>query len=330
MINRRSRVVRTRALSIDESIENNLKQGLFSFGMRDVLDKIIATITPSKERVLYLEGKRIVPSDAILIEERSREQITAIDGGSTPIFESPSMAILFARIVSLTMNEESKSIKKKEGFLVAESKIQDTLKVVVTFHPLQGESEIVIDAKAEEFGDEVPSLFSALNLARKLLEWQEIKCATGTVVWDGALTIHNTIEEKAREQLPQEFIALAKTTQVLGNYGAFFKETPEQPWYLCAFDNTYFVRLHKKSKRVFRADTPSPDTLASLVPWSCDGTFLGYPYPLILVDQLARVSRDEGSALRARFQAAAGKRWKDISAGEETRDAHTVLDSLQF
>ncbi len=274
--------------------------------MKELLERIIETKTSSN---LWLEGKKIQPSFEKLVEKK-RETIIAVDGGSASILETTSMHVLFVRIIAVQL--EPRKIKEKEGFLVVS--VQEDAELLVEFF----DSE-----KKELFRTKDVDLHEAAGLGRKILEWQVADACEGIVVWDGSFTTKYEFEKK---YLPRA-IALAKSTTAVGSWNIFSQEAP----WLAKSEEISFVKLAEKGK-VFRVENRgSIDDLqvySLLVPWAQDPVFIGYPYPLILADQLARVSNDERSALKIRLKAIAGSRWEKISQG--IQDSHDILDSIQF
>ena len=69
--------------------------------------------------------------------------------------------------------------------------------------------------------------------------------------------------------------------------------------------------------------------LETLRAWSADAAFIGYPYPLILADQLARVTDQEREMWRMMLAA-------DAASAERLRtelrasDAHDVLEHILY
>ena len=90
-------------------------------------------------------------------------------------------------------------------------------------------------------------------------------------------------------------------------------------------NKTYFVKLHEKAKHVFRFEG-NPEILPHLMNNSRDALFLGYPYGLILADQLARVSNEEKNSLRMNFLLR--KENKEIMGYLNATNAHEILDRM--
>ena len=260
--------------------------------MKEILDRL----QPSNE--LYMGNTKIQPNYKQLAQTK-RETITAVDGGSALLLLTSNYCIAFVRIVAVQL--EPRRIKKKEGYLIAQAK----------------ENKVQVLYDERELFCEQLELEKAIDLARKLLEWELVKETKGTVVWDGAFDTKYDFEK------PPKCVALAKSTGAIGSFSVF-ENAPRAPW--IAHSGKYvFAKLHKDG-RVFRVD--GKGDFNKLVAWSQDPVFVGYPYPLILADQLARVSNDEKLALRIRLKATAASRWSEIARGEQ--NSHDILDKIQY
>ena len=94
-----------------------------------------------------------------------------------------------------------------------------------------------------------------------------------------------------------------------------------------------FVKFHAKSQYVFRFETLSEDVLsvASLLAFGTnDPVFYGYPYGLIKVDALARVSNQEKEYYTTKFFVAAGKDAETLRGLMCSTNAHSVLDTISY
>ncbi|RMF05446.1 DNA double-strand break repair nuclease NurA [Candidatus Woesearchaeota archaeon] len=97
---------------------------------------------------------------------------------------------------------------------------------------------------------------------------------------------------------------------------------------------TYFVKLHPKSRFVFKLQIPAENSESAdlIAGWlsrvSKDPVFLGYPYGLIMADRIARVSNREAEYEKTRLKAKLGREWRDVEDALAMPDAHSVLDSI--
>ncbi len=97
-----------------------------------------------------------------------------------------------------------------------------------------------------------------------------------------------------------------------------------------------FVKLHQSSEYVLRLDFLSAqknglvEALETLCLNCSDPVFLGYPFGLFLADDLARVSKQDLSELKAEAFVKLGKDYEAVSDAEKSSDAHSILDRAKF
>src|SRR3989344_4755725 len=98
-----------------------------------------------------------------------------------------------------------------------------------------------------------------------------------------------------------------------------------EPWVYPVTKITSFVKLHQRSRHVFRFEG-NREVLPFLLPHAADALFLGYPYGLVFADAMARVSNQEQKSLFLRLVLNAEN--KEIRDYLSTQDAHAILDNL--
>ncbi|MBR9702946.1 DNA double-strand break repair nuclease NurA [Candidatus Woesearchaeota archaeon] len=234
------------------------------------------------------------------------------------------------------MGDMTKKIKKVEGFLVATTQEENNLRTKVVFHPVSGGVRELFTLNTEEIKTDESPVLAATGIGRRLLEWDLLKevDSDALVVWDGSFTAQTVPEAQALQEIKCPALGLSKTTTCTADLKAFFSAKPDGCWKVTVNKEPkkVFAHLHKKAMHLFRFDVlgNADERIEELVPWSKDPIFLGYPYPLVLVDQLARVGNEERNAIRTRFQAAAGKAWSEIAEDETAINAHEILDKIQF
>jgi hypothetical protein len=92
-----------------------------------------------------------------------------------------------------------------------------------------------------------------------------------------------------------------------------------------ARNKTYFVKLNSKAKHVFRFEG-NKKVFPYLVNNCNDALFLGYPYGLIFVDKIARVTNSEKNSLKMNILLR--KDNQEIAEYLSTNNAHDILDNL--
>jgi hypothetical protein len=89
------------------------------------------------------------------------------------------------------------------------------------------------------------------------------------------------------------------------------------------------VKLHPSAERPFMIEHADNIALSLLHVWSDDSAMPGYPYPLVLVDQLARVTNEERDMLRAKL--VSDKEFAAKVLPEmRSADAHDVLEHILY
>ncbi|USN46008.1 MAG: hypothetical protein H6502_02630 [Candidatus Woesearchaeota archaeon] len=134
---------------------------------------------------------------------------------------------------------------------------------------------------------------------------------------------------------PPKGISLCKTTQQHSNELSLLLAKKER--FLCKDQHTYFVKLHPASSFIFKVIPASNlgeqdmvSYLEELASVSGDPAFIGYPYPLIAVDQLARISNVRRAQERLNVAAKKGAAWNALAKEDAHAHVHEILDSLEF
>ncbi|PIN79704.1 hypothetical protein COV16_02765 [Candidatus Woesearchaeota archaeon CG10_big_fil_rev_8_21_14_0_10_34_8] len=262
-----------------------------------------------------------------------------IDGGNAEIVKTADYSLQFIRITAVWFNGREKVFqRRKEGYVLVKSQLIDNKMCFAThcYGGLTGSEELCVSAD-DLNRDEVP-IMQIGNIFRAL---QEIKFAkevftdNSVIVLDRSLIPENEYEEKAFKDLKGIVCGLNKTTSLLCNNGESVVSVLQSYgrrgcWvYNNVFSNYNmdFVKLHSKSKYLFRFEINNNDGLQDVASWLCslsnDAVFLGYPYGLIVADSFARVSNREKEYLQTMFSALSGKEF-----AVEALNAHSVLDNI--
>ncbi|MBI5389323.1 hypothetical protein HZB01_03000 [Candidatus Woesearchaeota archaeon] len=171
----------------------------------------------------------------------------------------------------------------------------------------------------------------------------------GLLVIDGTLQTSHPYEEQSLTQLKEQktclFCSVAKTDSFItdrGNSVAYLLQqmAPVGSWYYhpsftlkqgTAVDIA-FAKLHPKSNYLFRIEflleQDKQQLFSSLAKHATDPVFLGYPYGLVLADQLARIQNSEAEMTRTTLAVRLGQDWKRFLQHATSRNAHAVLDSI--
>ena len=121
-------------------------------------------------------------------------------------------------------------------------------------------------------------------------------------------------------------VGIAKTTRE-GTHGrSFIGLLYSHPgiWY-AKINDIIFAKFHEKAKHIYLVD--GNEELFSYIPYySNDPEILGYPYPLIRVDKIARIQSDEKRRLNFKIKERLGNLKDDVLS----QDMHSLLDKRMY
>ncbi len=205
------------------------------------------------------------------------------------------------------------------------------------------------------------SISSIGGIVRNLLEIKEAELIlddVDIVVRDGNLQATNHLEEQffdlclGKARADRKIVCgVAKTSDLLTDAGNSVSDYLSnranglglKEWYYYPSveinsarhrADMYYIRLHASSKYVFRLDVCNTvpynigDLLSMLRSYSTDPVFLGYPYGLIKVDSLARVSIKEAEFIKMKIVSKLGKGFKELEGALNSLNSHSILDNI--
>lgn len=266
--------------------------------------------------------------------------IAFIDGGQAEIISAGNFCLSFIRVGAVLFQADQKvGYEKKEFYLFTKARYteKELLYESILFPVGSG---VQIDVKdlaisstdsSIRIGIERAPITAVTTMARRFAELQlAASVQADDVLLDGTLEPTLKNEEKYLSLLSSSVSALAKTCSLFTTSGnnpmvLLNKMGGQGCWTYHMKNKTYFVKLHEKAKHVFRFEG-NPEILPHLMNNSRDALFLGYPYGLILADQLARVSNEEKNSLRMNFLLR--KENKDIMEYLNATNAHEILDRM--
>lgn len=298
------------------------------------IKKILSDYTTEDALILNNKTYPIQENNFLLIPAIN-QKITFIDGGNAEILASGNFCLSFIRIAAVTFPE--KNIDKHEFYLFtkAEWKNNDlyySSKIFSLAEKLIDETDLYISSNDNSIktGNERAPVIKIASMARRFAELKLASKYQNHLLLDGSLEPTYKNEEKYLSLLAKTAGALAKSSSLFTTSGnspvvLLNKIGPENCWRYHVNEKTNFVKLHPQAKHVFRFEG-NEEILPSLIDNSNDALFLGYPYGLILVDRIARVSNQEKKSLMMKFLL--NKENKEISEYLRTADAHSILDNL--
>ncbi len=276
----------------------------------------------------------------LLPANSSEKTIAFIDGGQAELLVAANFCVSFIRVAAVVMQGQNKIKHEKEEFFLltttknCEGELWYESKIFSEGNfSLLSESNLFVSSQDAHLksGIERAPIFKVTSMARRFAELAlaaKIAPQADFILLDGTLQKTFPNEETYIQNIAKNTCALAKSSSLCtasGNSPVLFlkKNAPAGSWRYTVNKHTSFVKLQEKSKHIFRYEG-TPEILPHLLHQSCDATFLGYPYGLILADKLARVSNEEKRVLQARFLL--DKENKDILEYLFTTDAHGILD----
>ncbi|MFH1275950.1 MAG: hypothetical protein ABIH82_02470 [Candidatus Woesearchaeota archaeon] len=276
--------------------------------------------------------------------------ISFIDGGQAEIISAGNFCLSLIRVVELKFNNNKKFNQQKHEFFLlttAESSAGDLwYESKIYGDKLIDEMDLLISSNDSsiKIGNERAAINKVVNIARRFAELSlAFQSTADFIVLDGTLEKTFKNEEKYLGKLfngtssgslnntyHKKICSLAKSSTLftaLGNSPVVLLNQigPNGCWNYNVDHKTSFVKLHPRSKHVFRFEG-NKEVLPFLVQNSHDATFLGYPYGLILVDKIARVTNEEKSSLSMQFLL--NQQNKEIVDYLKTTNAHQILDNM--
>lgn len=274
-----------------------------------------------------------------ILPSEENKSIAFVDGGQAEIISVGNFCMSFIRIFAQVFKNNKKiDSYKNEFYLFTYSKFEKNelyyhSKIFPLKEKLISEEDLLVSSNDPTIknGLERAPISKIVNIARRFAELELTKnIKADHIILDGTLTPTFKNEEKILGTLPDNVSALTKTSSLFtikGNSPSILlsKLTDLNCWSYLLDRRTYFVKLNDRSKHVFRFEG-NPEALSLMIKNSTDPIFLGYPYGLIFVDRMARVTNEEKSSLKSSFLLKAEN--KEIIKYLNSNNAHEILDSI--
>ncbi len=276
-----------------------------------------------------------------LLPTSQDKTIAFIDGGQAEILSGGNLNLSFIRVFAQVMKHHQKiSSHKYEFYLLTTARYQKgDIWYEGKIFPVEGflsidELDLIICSTDSSIksGSERAPISKVASMARRFAELIVARTINADhVLLDGTLEPTYKQEEKYLAKLPSSVSALAKTCSLFTTCGnspvvLLQKLSPfQQCWQYHIEENSYFVKLHPRAKHIFRF-SGNAFILPLLLEQSTDPLFLGYPYGLILADQLGRVSNSEKNSLKMNLLLRDENR--EIVEYLNSMNAHDILDSF--
>ncbi len=281
----------------------------------------------------------------------SSKRFAFVDGGNSPLLQSPSFTAGIIRTAVITMRYEKTISTDINTFAAFAYKKKDNNAALKTFSlPTTGHlpetiAENIGKSRLDMETSELLSLMRRMSEIETCIDLAKSLDEGDIIVLDGALDCMHKPEKEMMQELIKTcvdnnilIIAVAKTTTIVKKGDtitarlSYIKED-SGPWYTI-IDGRFYAKLHKRSGHIFRIgfaeeqieDIDLAKVMGMLYFYSRDIAFPGYPYGLLKADRFARVSDEESEMLRTKLLMAGLE--KEISPYIRSVDAHNILDNM--
>jgi len=308
--------------------------------MDNIINSLKNIIPPHQEDQICIEGKCVpVKKDNFQnIQPEKNKSLAFIDGGQTQLLAAPNFSLDIIRIYAVIYKNKNKNKKiQKQFYLLTKTNEYLEFSVEIFGDEIINPKDLKLNSLDPTLkqGTRRASINTIPNIARRFAELslcKEISPSVDFVILDGNLETTTTNENKYLKKLPENVCGLAKTSNLYTKKGSsasgiLNEISPENEWTYQIDKKNYFTKLHEKSQHVFHFQG-NPEALRSLIIYSNDPVFPGYPYGLIYADRFARISNQEKEFLKTQLITKMGKDFEKIKKYINSLNAHDILDNI--
>ena len=241
------------------------------------------------------------------------ENVIAIDGGSSKIVDGGAWAIGLVRIGEVEYNKKGKVGEKVEDYWVGIS--EDEIKVI------KNKETIKVPVKLRDVDNQFET---AIGDVRKYLEWKHASETSKLVLMDSILKPIETWQVEMIKRM-KRVVGIPKTNRKGLNGRSLIGLISKHPGsWIYKLDDLIFVKFHPISEYVYRVDLKGVDLniIPKIAFFAYDPELIGYPYPLLKVDKIARITNEEKRTLEYKIKEKLGDLVDDL----KSQDMHRNLD----
>jgi hypothetical protein len=272
---------------------------------------------------------RLDEIEFLAIEKTAIPAATFIDGGSAVIFSTPARCIGIIKVCAVrTEGLQRKEILTHQYLVSITANGKDFFVQSEALGPSDERVAQRLNAALTELPDNTtPELL--LDPLRAMAE--RALAPEGIVIHDGSFRTTNPLLQRLAPG--ENTCALSKTSGIMTSKQrpigmALLTRAPKGAWAAKLTQNIFCVRLNDRAAHTFILEGCN-EALPLLAAWSADMTFPGYPYPLVLADQMARVTNNERDAWR--IVLSSDENAMKILADElKATDAHAMLEHILY
>jgi len=281
--------------------------------------KYLAKIYKSKEKDIDIS--KFESFDSI----NNKKEVFAVDGGSGIIFDGGSLIVAKIKIGVVGYKEKNKIFEKVDEYFMS-----------------------VIDSKNGRIIKFFPDINIALNLTKKEIEdlpneardnIEKIKINELSKKYPDALIL----ADGQRDINLKNVVSICKTSRAKTKSGRSLlgqlnemsdKKLKGKKWFYKISDGEYIIKFHELSKFCYRVllneNTNIKQALGLIADYSRDPEIIGYPYPLLKVDKIARLRDDEKKFENQRFKMFAKKIGLKVEYDEMSTLMHKYMDERAY
>ncbi|MEE9525395.1 MAG: DNA double-strand break repair nuclease NurA [Candidatus Woesearchaeota archaeon] len=302
--------------------------------VKEIFSKIIDSI---ENKVL---SKEISIDESRFVDVKSvgEGRIAFVDGGQAELLKAANFSLQFIRVAGLIFEDNKKKESIVEEFFVLISMNGDEYETEVFTVKGKGVEGIKINSFDETIreGKERASISKVGGIIRRFAEIDLAgRIDSNKVVLDGSLkTMIKGEDERMKGLLEKDKViaALAKTSKLVEDGECILSQLKKEGEWYYNIGESFVVKLNRNSNYVFEFDINNKEkvdeVLGMLRANANDAVFPGYPYGLVMVDKIARISNEEKDYLLTIFKSQAGKKWEKISRSLNMLNAHEILDNI--
>ncbi len=280
------------------------------------------------------------------LPKSEEKKILFVDGGNAELIATPNLSVHFVRIIAVTFKgKERSSTKKIEAYVAAKASNEKDISYETRVFPIKNNFKFppLTFSSYDQTLKTGENRVQISKIGGVIRRFMEITIATESaddcdlIVLDGNLEAPFTHEDEFfnalyAKQIP--VIGLAKTCSLLMNSGDslikfILSKAKKNSWIYSPVakgkhHTINIAKLHNLAHYIFRLDTHGPlkELIGSLLPLCNDAEIPGYPYGLIYVDRLARVTNQEKEYLKIRLSTILDK---DLKIAIKALDFHSIL-----
>jgi hypothetical protein len=295
----------------------------------------------STNKALDLDKSRF----KIIGSQKPECSVYAVDGGSATIVDGATWCISKLKIGTVAYKNGKRLSEKVDMFMIGISKKKNQLS-----------SRIQPAVEGFRLESNATSIEDLENASRSILEWLKIKQLVlhaqehDIILRDGAFSSDDAYEKSIINDVLElcrqkniHLIGICKSSRtsapggrsLIGMLNEFSsKELPDKKW-IYQEDKITIAKLHETSNFCFKIESSHPNLLAETLPKIChyttDPEFIGYPYPLLKADKIARVrdfEKNNDNRKAKMLAKSLGKQFMEFD--ERATLVHDMLDKRAY